>query len=74
MAFALCPDLPGKPRLIRFVATLESSIVAMLNKDQNLLLVDKEKYDTLSPADQEALIKTHEDMVVTTTIHPIFTE
>jgi len=72
MAFALCPDLPGKPRLIRFVATLGSSIVAMLNKEQNLLLVDKEKYDRLSPAEQEALIKTHESIVSST--HPTFTE
>lgn len=55
--FALCPD-GGLPRLIRFV-TLEGNILATLDAQQNLLRIDKEKYELISEEDQRRVIMTH---------------
>jgi hypothetical protein len=61
MPFAFCPD-NGPPRLIRFV-TLESNIVATLDRAKNLLLVDRAKLNRLNELDQREVFKTLSPMV-----------
>jgi len=70
MAFALCPD-GGLPRLWRFVdeplgyAGGGSPIVSMLLPG-NILKIDRELYDQLSPINQHQLLRTHNDFEVVT--------
>ena len=64
MPFSLTPD-DGPPRLLRFVtmpinAVLydHDHVLAILDPDDNILWIDKAKYDTLTPEDQHLLIRT----------------
>ncbi len=61
MTFALSKEIGGYkyPRLIRYV-TLESNILATLDKEFNLLQIDREKFNKLTQDDQQTIIKTHE--------------
>jgi len=56
MAFNLCPDT-GPPRLIRFTS-LPGTTISTLDKENNLLRVDREKFDQLSKEDRETIIRT----------------
>ena len=61
MGFALCPD-EGPPRLWRFVdddIMTAASMVSMLDKRQNLLIVNKPLYDQLGELNQHMLLRTH---------------
>jgi hypothetical protein len=62
MAFALTPD--GKPpRLIRF-SSLEEPYIAVYKTDDNLLWVDRTKYNTLTPSQQEKVLRTHTSLLL----------
>ena len=67
MAYALCPD-DGLPRLWRFVApgVLPSDLLCELNKAQNLLVIDREKFDRLIEIDQHIVLRTHESIFAPT--------
>lgn len=61
MPFAFNPD-DGPPRLIRFVepGTLpDKNLLAIYVKSDNLLIVDRKLYDTLSPVQQKLTLRTH---------------
>jgi hypothetical protein len=60
MDFALCPD-DGPPRLWRFVApgVLPPGVLSTLDREQNILVIDKEIYDTLPWIDQHQTLRTH---------------
>lgn len=56
----LCPD-DGPPRLIRFVThevMPSSETLSVLDRTNNLLLVQKELFDLLTPSDQRSVIAT----------------
>jgi hypothetical protein len=55
MTFALTPD-GGPPRLIRFTS-LDSGVVALLDTANNLLMIDKLRYQALSPTDRHNLLR-----------------
>jgi hypothetical protein len=51
----------GPPRLIRYVApgVLPSDdIVSLFNPQQNLLLIDKDNFDRLTPAQRQLVLHT----------------
>jgi hypothetical protein len=56
MAFSLIPD-EGPPRLIRFTK-LGGELLCVLNVESNLLMIDKAKYDRLTPDDQHLVLRT----------------
>ena len=60
MAFAICPD-DGLPRLWRFVEPggLPRGVMASLDAEQNLLIIDKELFDRMDWIDQHMLLRTH---------------
>jgi hypothetical protein len=66
MGFALCPD-EGPPRLWRFVeegsvqsvAMSGEKIVSLLDKKQNLLLVNRPLYDQLGELNRHMVLRTH---------------
>ncbi len=59
MSFALCPD-DGPPRLWRFVERgLPDHVVATLDIGQNILTIDREKYDLLPELQQHMVLRTH---------------
>jgi hypothetical protein len=62
MAFALVPD-DGPPRLIRFT-TLGPQVLCELDSEKNLLLIDKAKYERLSPEDQHLVLRSQVDRIV----------
>ena len=49
------------PRVIRFVqpGRLGADVLSLYNREQNLLLVDQEKYLTLTPSQARAIERTH---------------
>lgn len=63
----LCTLTRPLPRLVRFTDGAINSggerIVAQLDKEQNILLVDRALYDTLTPFQQDRVIKTNETVV-----------
>jgi len=62
MDFALTPDA-GPPRVIRFVesgALPGASILSVLDKEQNLLLINKELYERLDRVERHRALRTHE--------------
>lgn len=63
MSFNICPD-DGPPRLWRFVApgVLPEDLLCELHKQQNLLVIDKEKFDKLIGLDQHIVLRTHESI------------
>lgn len=56
MAFAYCPE-GGLPRLLRFDLT-EPHIVARLDRDNNLLLINRELFDKLDSWQRKEVEKT----------------
>lgn len=61
MGFALCPD-NGPPRLWRFVdddILTAGRIAAMLDAEQNLLIVNRPVFDTMTEQDQHITLRTH---------------
>lgn len=61
--FALLPEDGTPPRLIRFT-TLTGGLVAQLDRQKNILRVDKGYYDLLRPQDQWTVDTTHQDLWV----------
>ena len=61
MVFAFTPD--NRPtRIMRYVdrGTLpDSSLVSVYIFEQNLLIIDREHFESLSPADQREVLRTH---------------
>lgn len=60
MPYALCPD-DGPPRLWRFVngGSLPNDVVSMLDKKQNLLLINKNLFDQLGELEKHEILRTH---------------
>jgi hypothetical protein len=61
VTFALNPDT-GPPRVIRFVlpGTLPGrATLSLYNKHTNLLIIDREKFEALTPTSQQILVRTH---------------
>lgn len=56
MPFALTPD-DRPPRLLRFTE-LDDDVVAVLDQENNILYIDRGKYEMLLPAVQHQLIRT----------------
>ena len=55
--------IDGPARLMRYVepGTLPGkNILAIYDKDNNLLIIDREKFGTLTKLEQRALLRTHE--------------
>jgi hypothetical protein len=62
MDFTLCPNT-GPPRIIRFVEYLgKAGLVAMVSPVQNVLLVNKEIYDTLDDLGKQLVLTAREPM------------
>ena len=63
--FALSPNT-GPPRLLRFISKEQGGLpgrtIATLDKENNVLCIDREKFDQLSTPQQETVIRTHGDM------------
>lgn len=59
MAFTLCPD-DGLPRLWRFVApgVLPPGVLCTLDKEQNLLIIDREAFDQLPELERHQILRT----------------
>jgi hypothetical protein len=57
MDFALCPKI-GPPRLIRFGHIGLPDMVSSLDRETNVLMVDKARYDRLPRMQQDMVIKT----------------
>lgn len=62
MAFALLPD-DGLPRLFRFYKGYDDDPLAMLVKQDNLLIINRTKYDQLSPLQQNVVLRTHRELI-----------
>ena len=61
MAFAFTPD-DGPPRLIRYVdrGTLPAAnLLAVYDKSQNLLIIDREHFERLDWAQKHITLRTH---------------
>lgn len=61
MAFAFNPD-DGPARIIRYVepGTLPSAnLLAIYDKSQNLLIIDREHFERLDWIDRHQLLRTH---------------
>jgi hypothetical protein len=58
--FAMSPDR-GPPRLFRFVDgdVLPAGTIAHLDKENNVLTIDKLAYEMLTLVQQSALLRTH---------------
>ena len=62
MAFAFTPD-DRPPRLMRYVkhGTLPTAeLVSIYIEESNLLIIDKQHFDSLSEIDKRKLLRTHE--------------
>lgn len=59
MTFNLCPD-DGYPRLWRFVApgVLPVNMLCRLDREFNVLTIDKEAFDKLQPLEQHRVLRT----------------
>jgi len=67
MPFAFVPD-DGRPhRLFRWT-TLQGNLLATYDYDQNLLVIDKDKFDNLNKYEQSRVLRTHEEKLYTKTI------
>jgi hypothetical protein len=59
MPFALCPD-DGPPRLWRFVPDgLPDEVVSLLDVEQNILTIDRSKFDQLPELQRHMVLRTH---------------
>jgi hypothetical protein len=61
MVFALCPD-EGPPRLWRFVddeTMTAASMVSLLSKKDNILIINKPLFDQLGELNQHMVLRTH---------------
>ena len=65
MAFSLCPD-NGLPRLWRFVEPwmLPAGTLCMLDKKQNLLVINREAFDQLPVLEQHVVLRTQREIIV----------
>lgn len=59
MGFTLCPD-DGYPRIWRFVASgvLPTGVLCTLDRERNILTIDREAFDKLTPADKHQVLRT----------------
>lgn len=62
MPFALVPD-EGPPRLIRFT-TLSNNMLSILDTEKNLLMIDRDRFDTLPPDEQHMLLRTQVKVIM----------
>ena len=64
MSYALCPD-SGPPRLWRFVADdrtmTEGSIVSVLHKDENILIINRALFDQLPELQRHMVLRTQNE-------------
>ena len=68
MSFALCPD-NGPPRLWRFVAAgtlgyIGGKPIISILLDGNILMIDKDMFDSLVELDRHQLLRTHNNFTV----------
>ena len=63
MNFALNPD-DAPPRLIRYVDDLPPGVIATLDTQHNLLRIQRNLYQQLTPMQQAGLIRTMQPMVL----------
>ena len=63
MGFNICPD-GGPPRLWRFVppGVLPANMLCDLDHRQNLLIIDKQKFDELGWLEQHRMLRTDGSM------------
>lgn len=59
MAFAMCPD-DGLPRLFRKVepGVLPDNLICRLDKEMNILEIDRERFEQLGKIDQHMMLRT----------------
>ena len=58
MPFALCPET-GPPRLFRYYNGGDEHPTTILDKKNNLLFINRDKFDRLPPLEREQLLRTH---------------
>ena len=60
MAFAICPD-NGLPRLFRMVEAgkLPDGLICRLDRNQNILEIDRAKFEALLKIEQHVVLRTH---------------
>jgi hypothetical protein len=61
MPYALCPD-DGLPRLWRFVdddIMTAANMVSLLDKEKNLLIINRQLYERLSELNRHMVLRTH---------------
>lgn len=69
MAFALSPDkgdplYHGLPRILRFVPHLVGRTIATLDRANNLLVIDRGKFDQLAEFEKREVLFTHSAEIV----------
>lgn len=58
MAFAICPD-EGYPRIWRYVDDMHPDIVATLDREQNVLTINRELFERLDELTRVRVLRTH---------------
>jgi hypothetical protein len=66
LPFAFNPD-DGPARIIRFVDSRPENLLAVYDKERNLLMIARVHYERLSWLQRHQLLRTHEPV---TTIYP----
>ena len=65
MSFVMCPE-NGYPRLWRYVGpgVLPEGVLSTYDEKQNLVVINKELFDTLPPFQQREVLRTTEPVLV----------
>lgn len=57
MAFTMCPD-NGPPRIFRRSNEVPDDLICILDRDQNILLINPKNFDALTPTEQAMVRRT----------------
>jgi hypothetical protein len=62
MAFAMCPD-DGLPRLYRKVEALPEGLICRLDRKQNILEINPDKFEALSKTEKHIVLRTQRHFI-----------